>query len=332
MSDRESGDNTRQAIRTLGVEERAVSGAATEDQYSEELFLFAFATQAEVLRHLRSDVALEDRARVAEILDAWSTRQARVTILTEREAGIADRMRTEPLPIEHRAHLERIAKHPLFQKTFQDHPVTFELVEVNKLIAPQRTVNHTYARSVAAALSAPLTLDQLIALCLEPERSSTPPVQCLEVQPNVHMFSSPSADLRFLNSTTRAVSEGDLPLAESGGLPASTVLSFVGYGCASMNVYRVGRRLILNNGFHRVYALRSLGVQRIPVVVQEIHDAHRELPSVIMGVPTSYLIHAPRPVLLKDFFESGFTASLRVRKRIRAIKVTVSASRYDVLV
>lgn len=332
MSNAESGDNARQATPTHGIRERDQSRVVTEDQYAEELFLFAFATQAEVLRHLRSETALEERARVAEILDTWSARQARVTTLTEREAGVADRIHTEPLPPEHREHLERIATHPLFQKTFQDHSVTFELVEVDKLIAPQRTVNHSYAQSVAAALSVPPTLDQLIALCLEPARSSAPPVQHLEVQANVHMFSSPSADLRFLNSATREITADDLSLAESGGLPVSTVLSFVGYGCASMNVYRVGRRLILNNGFHRVYALRSLGIRRIPVVVQEIHDAHRELPPIVMGMPTSYLIHAPRPVLVKDFFESGFTVSLRVRKRIRAIKVTVSASRYDVLV
>lgn len=308
-------------------------GAGAADGVAEEeLFLFAFATQAEVLRHVRSETAAEDRGRVAEILDAWQNRQARVLVLVEREAGLPDRMRTEPLPPETQERLARIAAHPLFQKTFQEHPVTFEFVDLDTLVAPQRTVNLAYARGLAAALPTPPTLDDLITLCLEPERAAAPPVQHLEEQPNVHMFSSPSADLRFLNSAARDTAPEDLTLAESGGLPRSTVLSFVGYGCASINAYRVGRRLLLNNGFHRVYALRSRGVRRIPVVVQEINDPHRELPPVVMGMPTSYLIHDRRPVLVKDFFEPGFTVSLRARKRIRAIKVTVSASTYDVLV
>lgn len=311
---------------------RSAEASPAGPQYEEELFLFAFATQAEVLRHVRSETALEERGRVGEILDAWQNRQARVIALVEREAGLPDRMRTEPVPPGAGERLRRIAAHPLFGKTFQEHPVTFEIMEVDKLVAPQRTVNLTYVRHVAGALPVSPTLDDLITLCLEPEHAAAPPVQHLEVQPNVHMFSSPSADLRFLNSAARETAPEDLTLAESGGLPTSTVLSFVGYGCASINAYRVGRRVLLNNGFHRVYALRSRGVQRIPLVVQQVTDPHRELPPVVMGMPTSYLIHDRRPVLVKDFFEPGFTVTLRARKRIRAIKVTVAASRYDVVV
>lgn len=306
--------------------------AAEENAFEEQLFLFAFATQAEVLRHLRTEAAPSDRVRLEEIMELWSGRQARVVELLEREKGVSETIRAESLPAEAQERLRAIASEALFRKTFQDHPVSFELVEIDKLVAPQRTVNLAYCREVSAALPPSLTLNDLLTVCLEPTPSSRPPIQHLELHGNTHMFSSPSADVRFLNSVVREVRPDDVAHAESGGLPTTAVLAFVGYGCSTINVYRVGERTILNNGFHRVYALRSLGVTRIPVAAQHISDAHRELPPSILGLPTAYLLHAPRPVLVKDFFEPGFTIALKVRKRIRAIKVTVSASRYDVLV
>lgn len=317
---------TTEDVRTAAP---AVLHESPEPREIEELFLYAFATQAEVLHHVRTETVRQERERIPEILQTWTKLQVRVDQLAIRERGVADTIRTAPIPVEHRAYVDRVYAHPFFQKTFQHLPMSFEVVEIDKLVAPQRTVNLQHVQRLTASFPAKTSFEDLLRICLWPERS-VEPIQHLEVGRNTHVFSSPMTDMRFLDTTARDITEEDLIHSESGGLPVRVVVAYVGYGCSTVNVFRVGSRLILNNGFHRVYALRALGITDIPVAVQYVHTHALEFPSDIMGIPSSYLLHSPRPVLMKDFFESGFTISLRVRERIRVVKVAVSASKYDV--
>ena len=68
-----------------------------------------------------------------------------------------------------------------------------------------------------------------------------------------------------------------------------------------MNVLQAGNRVVLNNGFHRTYALRSMGVTEIPVVIRQIRNVQLEFPAAVVGLPRDYLLKAPRPVVVKDF-------------------------------
>lgn len=300
-------------------------------RYYVELFLFAFAPQAEVLHHLRTVAAPEERERLRDILEQWEHAQARVRKLSRVEKGEADAIRVSKIPPEHAGFLERVTAHPLFQKTFQSHPISFQIVEIDRLVAPQRSVNLSYVQELRARYPRTPSLDDLFAICLWPEREA-PPIQHLEAHANTHVFSSPSRDVRFLDSYVKEMTPDDLRFAESGGLPTTGVLSYVGYGCSTINCYRGRRRIVLNNGFHRVYALRSLGVTEIPVLVQHAHNIAVEFPHAIDGLPSWYLLGHTRPVLMKDFFEPGFTLQLRVRERVHVVKVSIHASSYDVLV
>jgi hypothetical protein len=61
-----------------------------------------------------------------------------------------------------------------------------------------------------------------------------------------------------------------IALAVFGGLPAGALIPFVGCRGAPIKVLLCGNRVVLNNGFHRVHALRSIGVMEIPVVMQQV--------------------------------------------------------------
>lgn len=107
------------------------------------------------------------------------------------------------------------------------------------------------------------------------------------------MISSRNSDVRALGSFLKPIEASDLNYLEAGGVPAVAVITFIGYGIPAINVLRVGPRLVLNNGFHRVYALRSAGVSHIPVVVQNLDNPQLELPPHLLGVPTPYLFWFP---------------------------------------
>ncbi len=295
----------------------------------DERYLYAFATQGEVIQHLRTQALKEDRDSLPEVMEAWNRVQGVVVELVQREAGMAETIRVAPIPDAYHGGLKMIGSDPLFQRTFHDLPFTFEILEIDKLIAAQRTVHLGYVDRLLAAFPKSPNLADLIDICLSPKRKMDP-IQHLEVGPNTHVFSSPNSDLRFLGSFVKDLAPDDMSFASNGGLPAAAIITFIGYGGAPINVLKAGNRIVLNNGFHRVFALRSLGVTEIPVLVQHVHNPQLEFPRVVAGLPMQYLLQEPRPALMKDFFEPDFAITLRVQERIRLVTVGVNTAQHDV--
>src|SRR5437588_2967267 len=292
-------------------------------------YLFAFATQAEVLQYVRTQTLSEELSRLSEIFSAWQHVQPRVADLIGREAGIADKIQTTEIPTQYKPKLDAIATDNLFQRTFSHLPVSFGVVEIDKLVAAQRVVNLDYVNRLIARFPKEPDLDELLDICVSPKREMEP-IQHLEVAPNTHVFSSPNSDIRFLGAFLKQLTTEDLNHAVLGGVPAAAVIAFVGYGGAPVNVLQSGPRIVLNNGVHRVYALRSIGVTEIPVVIQHVGNPQLEFPPQVAGLPKEYLLDVPRPVLMKDFFEEGFTISLKVRDRIKMVTVGIVLNQYDI--
>lgn len=292
-------------------------------------YLFAFATQAEVRHYVRTQTVSEEVNRLAEILEAWREVQPRVADLIAREAGVADTIRITEIPVEQQHKLDNFAADPLFQKTFSQIPTGFGIVEIDKLVAPQRTVNLDYVNRLVAKYPKDPTMDELLDICVCPTREMEP-IQHLEVAPNTHVFSSPNSDIRFLGAFVKKLAREDLEHAVFGGLPAAAVISFVGYGGAPINALLCGSRVVLNNGFHRVYALRSMGILQIPVVIQHVSNPQLEFPPQVAGLPREYLLGVGRPVVMKDFFEEGFTIRLRVRERLKTVTLGIGCNQHEV--
>lgn len=249
--------------------------------------------------------------------------------MTATQSGLAESIEITDLPPSCDERIAAIEADPLFRKTFVQHTRSFALVEIDKLVAPQRTINLDYAERLRAQYGADLTLEDLIDICLAPRRAMDP-IQHLEVGPNTHIFSSPNSDIRFLGAFVKQLSTEDLAYAEMGGIPVAAVIGFVGYGGAPVNVLLSGRRCVLNNGFHRVWVLRSLGVTRVPVVVQHVRDPRLEFPPAVCGLPREYLLGAPRPALLGDFFDTGLTVTLRVRERLKMVGIQFGVNEHGV--
>jgi hypothetical protein len=294
-----------------------------------QLYLFAFATQAQVLHHVRTQALEEESERRPEIMSAWERLQPRVTELVRREAGVAETIRLSPISKQYQSQLEASASDPLFRKTFSLLPISFAFAEIDKLIAPQRVVNLDYVDRLLASYPKSPAIEDLLAICVSPKRGMDP-IQHLEVAPNAHVFSSPNSDIRFLGAFVKHLTPEDLDYAVLGGLPGAAIIAFIGYGGAPVNVLKAGDRIVLNNGFHRVYALRSLGITEVPVVVQHIRNIELEFPPNVAGLPKDYLLRVPRPVLVKDFFEPDFAIPLRVRERIKMVTVGINLSEHEV--
>ena len=311
------------------AESREAPQIAVGTHFFKQQYLYAFAPQAEVLNHVRTQGLDDESQRLMQILENWRGLQSRVAALVQQEMGLADTIQLSEIPAAHQLQIRGYEADPLFEKTFSSLPVGFALVEVDKLVAPQRSVNLDYVERLLSTYPKTPAVEDLLRICVSSKRDMDP-IQHLEVAPNTHIFSSPNSDIRFLGAFVKRLTAEDLDFAIAGGLPAAAVIAFVGYGAAPVNVLQVGTRLVLNNGFHRVYALRSLGIREIPVVVQFINNPALEFPAVVAGLPKEYLLGHPRPVLVKDFFEPEFAITLKVRERIKMVAIAIGRNEHEV--
>ncbi|HLG78138.1 MAG TPA: hypothetical protein VKX46_17105 [Ktedonobacteraceae bacterium] len=293
-------------------------------------YLLAFASQQEIMHYVKTRVADEGKNHLEEVLDKWRKLQPQVEQLIQNEQNYPDTIQRTAIPEQYQPRLENYISDPLFQQSFSGFPISIEIVEIDKLVAAQRTVNLDHIERLIASSPSTPTFDDLLTLCVSP-RQDIDVIPHLEVAPNQHIFTSQNPGLRLLGSFVKKLTDEDSLMSSSlGGLPATAIITYIGYGCPTMNAFRVNNRLILNNGFHRVYALRSMGVTELPMVIQNINNPQLELPPTIADLPTNYLINASRPALVKDFFEPEFAITLQVHELVKLVGVVINSAQHGV--
>jgi hypothetical protein len=197
-------------------------------------YLFAFATQLEVRQYFRTQAIPSEGKNVQAIVQSWSDIQPKVQALTIAEAGLADTMSVESLPQDSVAELTAMVDNELVRKSFSL-PFGVAMVEIDKLVAGQRTVSLDFVKKLKEGLPEKPELSDMAKLCLSSERELAP-IQHLELGPNSHMFTSPSVDLRFLGAFLKDdLSGSDMSHAQMGGVPAAAIIAFVGYGAYPVN-------------------------------------------------------------------------------------------------
>jgi hypothetical protein len=147
---------------------------------------------------------------------------------------------------------------------------------------------------------------------------------------NSFTFISPSNDFRFVES--RLLGPADVPGYIPQG-PVTGVLGLVlGYGSNFVTALQVENRLILINGSHRAYALREMGIDRVPCLIEHI-SRREELEVVIAGEVSQkpdLFLKAARPPLLKDYFDPALRKLVGVTRKDRLVRVTFGIEQSDI--
>lgn len=258
--------------------------------------------------------------RLDAITQAWAAASERMTQLAQTEAGEPNAITISDPPAEVRTRLAEISSDRLFRASFSGLPTSFKVVEIDKLVAPQRDVNLDYVDEIRARIPG-RTPQELLEFCVGP-RSTPPEWKILQTAKNQLIVTSKSLDLRCLGGFRKPLAEDDIAVAHDGGQPVEVVSLLIGYGAAPINVFQVGTRLVLGNGFHRVVAMRAEGITNIPVVVQHVAQPEIEFPDQYLGLTRAYLVHDQRPVMIKDFFDNALTIELRLAPRRKTVKIS----------
>jgi len=292
-------------------------------------YLVAKSPLPEYLGYVQAHSIQGAKVDVGELAEQWRAAYSRTQQLEAEEGGIADNASAASVSDE-LAHLSAaVLADPMFQKSFAIVPATLGMIDLDKVVVFQRAINLRYSEQIAGRLADGATPEAVFRVCL-PFDHPKPAVRLGRVAGNAFAFTSESTDLRFLEAV----------LLEGGQLqdyvptgPVCGVIGLVtGFGCNFLNVLAVGGRLIMNNGNHRAYSLRRLGIRHIPAVIQHITHVE-ELDAVTAAIfverKEAYL-SAPRPPMLKDFFDSVLCREISVPRRNRQVRVTFGVEALDV--
>lgn len=284
----------------------------------ENLYLLGRPTLSQFLRYARSH-AVHSPSK-ATLNEQWHAARAIIRELERDEAGIADAPPMTKLGPEYQPLLLEFFKDPLVRHGFNTVPTNVVLVELDRLVVYQKHVDLWFAQGLERQLGPAPSREQVFRTCL-PHDHPKPPVRWSRQHGGSYVFVSPSNDLRFL---------GPMPLEPRHirdypppGNLVGVVGVAIGFGANFLNALYAENRLILNNGTHRAYVLRKLGVTHAPCVVQHV-STRDELE--VLGTPAvrrdpdAYLAH-PRPSLLKDYFDPRLYTVIPVYRRLRQLTV-----------
>lgn len=294
----------------------------------EWIFLNGRPPLGDFLGFVKASAADEAAIDIATLSNEWRDANAHIGQLEITEAGWADNPTIGPIPAELQHRVSQVQADPMFRKVFEIAPVSFGMVELDRLVVYQKHINVSYATELKTRLGTTPSPDDIFTICL-PIDHPQPPITRMRVADNSFMFVSPSMDLRFIESEDFDAERvnGYNPRGPSSGI----IGIVVGFGSNYLNALLANNRLILNNGSHRAYALRDLGVTHVPCIIQHIN--HQDELALICPEaaknPQAYLGQT-RPSVLKDYFDPLLIKAVPVRRKFRQVKVTFGIERTDV--
>lgn len=254
------------------------------------------------------------------LADEWRAANDHYYDLELSEAGAADDVECLPLPAELKPLARKAKAHPWFREAFGTLPTRIMMVELDRLIVTQTHIERPFADALGGGIGAAPDPEALFRLCLPLDRPD-PPVRIQRLSAERWLFSSGSTDFR---AHPPALLERELlkRLVSFGPVSAGLVLP-VGFGSNFLSAVRSGGRVVLQNGYHRAYALRALGLTHAPCAVTEV-TRKDELKLVagedVCGDPEFYFA-ARRPPLLRDYFDPKIRKVLPIVRMETVIEV-----------
>ena len=273
---------------------------------------------SDYLSFVRDKVVDGDRLRPRLLADEWRVANDLYYDLEQQEAGIADGADCLPLPRRLAPLARKVLRDRYFVESFDTLPVEIRMVELARLVVSQSNIGCGFADKLQRQLPDPSDMEALFHFCLPLERPQ-PPVRVRKSGKDRYVFTSPSTDFRLHPPTILQPTQVE-GLKSFG--PVASILAFaVGFGSNFLSVVRSDERLLLQNGYHRAFALLSAGVTHAPAVVQTVtrKDELRLAASDDVVEDPAFYFRAARPPLLRDFLDP------RLGKRLlaRAMQTTI---------
>jgi hypothetical protein len=273
------------------------------------LSLVGFMTdQAQAIHHLRTSCIPDpiDRGDAGLISD-WNYAKSRLL----KPFPNAGQPKLQPIPMSdpHIVQLMQVPWAGLFLPLLAQ-GATFQMIEIDPLLAFQFAVDEDRSDSHCGALTKPPTRDELLNVCL-PLVQSNDAVHISGVgQPRA----GTSIIIKSRSLNLLVALEGPLnPNAQDvWGVQLSWTLPFV-------HVVRLNGRCYLHNGFHRSLGVRAAGATEMPCMFRDVPDAA----SANILPPGTFdlgLLESANPPTVGHFTQ-GYAKKVSLRATTRIIQI-----------
>lgn len=293
------------------------------------VFLVGRPPLNEFLGVVKSKARFDKEPEIGPLAEEWRKANDHIIELEEHESGIADSPPLGAIPESLSDLMAAVVNDPIYARSFEVVRPSINMVELDKLVVFQKHINLTYVETIKNDLGSNPDEAKIFRLCL-PFEHPKPPVTNGRISNTAYTFISPSTDVRFLDSVL--LDESQISGYQPTG-PISNVLALiVGFGSNFLNAIHSNDRLVLNNGSHRAYALRDIGVTHVPCIVQRV-SRKDELDVIASGDfknNADRYLKGSRPPLLKDYFDPELLKILPVQRTNRQVRVVFQIETVDV--
>lgn len=229
---------------------------------------------------------------------------------------------------------DKLMKNPFWRAN--EHSI--KLVQIDDLIVLQNNINVVRATNLAKRIIDTSDMEQLLDYCFDFSRKNDV-VDHHQIS-NGFLFSTRNHDVRTGKIEVRQIPEYSDDGMNSRTVPALVIPIVAGdpfiycvrtYMNATLPDGSTKRVyfLTLQNGIHRAYALRSLGVEHMPCIIIDPTSANET--NLLLGNWSPERLQqnaSQRPPLLKDFFNPDLIEKFNVRRTIMCIKVGLTLEKF----
>jgi len=307
------------------MERPAPNGAKPAADVGEYLYLIGRPKVKQYLRFMRDSAV--DPPDEASLVGEWQAARGRIQELEISEAGAADHPKISRIEADskYRPLLVEFLKDPLIRNGFNAVPTEVAFVELDRMVVYQKHIDLAFVRDLQERLGPAASDEKIFTTCLPFDHPHAPGAWS-RLDDHGYVFVSRSNDLRFLG--VMPLKPEQLQGSPNRGTLMGVVGLAVGFGSNFLNAVYCENRLILNNGSHRAYALREMGITHVPCIVQ--HVSNREELDLVASAkvrrdPDLYLKN-PRPSMLKDYFDPRLRRVTPARRLVREITVRYTIS------
>jgi hypothetical protein len=299
------------------VAQRPAATLGPQSDASENLYLIGRPTLKQFLRFVK-DNAIHPPSS-GDLVDEWQAANRIVRALEKTEAGVADNPLISPVDPGNQQLLEFL-KVPVVWHSFNTVPTEVAYIELDRLVVYQHHIDLTHVDQLKRKLRPSPSNEEIFRICL-PCEPSLPPVKWARTHRDTFVFMSPSDDMRFLGALS--LNPEHIKDYPQPGNPAGIVGLAVGFGSNFLNAIYAENRLILNNGSHRAYALREMGITHVPCIVQHVssRDELSVLACTAVTEAPNFYLQEPRPMMLRDYFDPRLRKVMPVHRRLRQVTV-----------
>ena len=280
-------------------------------RYSELVWLLGQPQLSHYLDFVERKVVGGDKMDLRALGAEWREANDLYYDLEQQEAGIADTIECQAIDPKLKPLAAAIFANPWFRDAFDNLPVQILRVELDKLMMSQLHVEQSFTNSLGRVLGGPPDEAKLFQFCLPLDRAHAP-VRIQRLSGDRYVFTCASSDFRAHHP--RLLRPHELKGIDSIGPIAGMVGIMVGFGSNFMSAIRSGSRVVLQNGYHRAYTLRSLGFTHAYCIVEDVtrKDELRLTADAEVAADPEFYFAAKRPPILKDFFDPRLRKVLEI--------------------